>query len=98
VQKKLFCSGLAKTRVFLKKSPARWVFLGFYWVLLGFIGVLLGFIGFFRFYWVFLNFRPNKSIFLPVFGLFLYLLADEFKNKVNESIIINKLWLPVKNL
>jgi hypothetical protein len=40
-------TGLAKTRVFLKKSPARWVFLGsigFYWVLLGF----LGFIGFYE--------------------------------------------------
>jgi hypothetical protein len=39
------------------------------WVLLGF----LGFIGFF-FY-----FRPIKSIFLRVFVLLIYLLADEFK-------------------
>jgi hypothetical protein len=41
----------------------------------------LGFIGFFWFYWGFLNFRPIKSIFLPVFVLFIYLLADEFKIK-----------------
>jgi hypothetical protein len=40
-----------------------------WWFFLGF----LGFIGFF------LNFRPIKTIFLPVFVLFIYLLADEFK-------------------
>jgi hypothetical protein len=55
------------------------VFFGFYWVLLVFLGFIgfycffLGFIGFF-------NFCPIKSIFLPpVFVLFNYLLADEFK-------------------
>jgi hypothetical protein len=54
-------TGLAKTRVFLKKAQPS----GFIWV----FWVLLGF----------LNFRPIKSIFLPVFVLFIYLLADEFK-------------------
>jgi hypothetical protein len=40
-------------------------------------------VGFFGFYWVFwiffFNFCPIKSIFLPLFVLFIYLLADEFK-------------------
>jgi hypothetical protein len=35
--------------------------------------------GFFGFYWVFLKYRPIKSIFLHVFVLLIYLLADEFK-------------------
>jgi hypothetical protein len=75
-------AGLAKTWFFLK-SPARWVFLGF-------IG----------FYWFFFNFRPIESIFFACVCSF-YLLFSRlpviFKN-VNESIILNKLWLPVKNL
>jgi hypothetical protein len=40
------------------------------------------FFGFYCFFWVllvFLNFCPIKSIFLPVFVLFIYLQADEFK-------------------
>jgi len=34
---------LEKTRVFLKKNPAQWVFLFFFW----FLGFFLGFLGFF---------------------------------------------------
>jgi hypothetical protein len=49
-------------------------FFGFYWVLLGFIGFFWGLLGF-------LNFRPLDSIFLPVFVLFNYLLADDLKIK-----------------
>jgi hypothetical protein len=45
-------AGLAKTRVFLKKTNPG----GFFWL-------LLGFIGFFGFYWVLLNFCPIKFIF-----------------------------------
>jgi hypothetical protein len=69
-----FCSGietgLSKTR-FKKTQPSG--FFGFYWNLLGFIV-----------FWVslgFLNFCPLNSFFLPVFVLFNYLLADEFKIK-----------------
>jgi hypothetical protein len=59
-------AGLAKTRFFFK--PNQGGFFGFYWVFLG------GFIGFF-------NFRPIKSVFLPVYVLFNYLTGDELKIK-----------------
>jgi hypothetical protein len=54
---------------------------------------LIGFWGFFS------NFRLIKSIF-PLFLAFLNLKAHTItlKNKINESIIINQLWLPVKKL
>jgi hypothetical protein len=58
--------GWQKPGVFKKNQPG-WVFLGF----IGVFGVLL----------FFFNFCPIKSIFWPVFVLFNYLLADEFKIK-----------------
>ena len=43
-----FCSGLAKTRVLLKKKTR--VFLGVLWAFLGFIGLFWVLLGFFGFY------------------------------------------------
>jgi hypothetical protein len=52
---------------FLKKNPARWVFLGF----IGFYWVLLG-------VWVFLNFRLITDIFLPIFGLYKFFISKKY--------------------
>jgi hypothetical protein len=49
-------------------------FLFFFWVLLGILGFYWGLLGF-------LSFRLIKSIFLPVFVLFNYLVADDLKIK-----------------
>jgi hypothetical protein len=67
--KQLYCScsqGWQKPGLKKKKQPG--------WGFLGFIVFFLALLGF-------LNSRPIKSIFLLVFVLFNYLLADEFKIK-----------------